>query len=1736
MRPLLKIIKCTIITFLVFLYGSFSLSKSSDQNANYYTLPNNKQILDEVKSQWGLILDPNKYPTLHEGIALIFNDLAKAQEKILESKTAAVNHIHIVQSSEVNAFVWTDFDTGIRVQKNHLFLTTGIIRELLLGSKTEFDLSEKTSTNIDFSDKKNFINKMTGLLSGVIAHEFGHPIDKTSLAGGEGDVSGVSLENHYGRESASQAIEIKADIMGMKILRMANYPTDTLYNSLLTLFGDTNKGSLFGAMSSTHPHLDFRLSSARLYLAIDRLNHGLISKPKAINLSDSDVSAMASELDKVEEKRGRYPYKKPKNISEIAERLTTISKVEGNENFAFNELEFNRLLLSFDHLLLKLQKAGQELTAEEKETFKEILNIIYKIMTRAEGYREENYRIFNLNDLRASVNKKSGISGLEYSPTHYYFLENLKIYQSKEVEEVVKNLKSEFEQLNPTRGAHWGNSFSFHLFALASVSDPEIFFKNNHTELEHFLQKVWVREATPYYNTGTEFNIFLPFGILFQSKFIQLGIDLRESMQFVPFAWKIYKNSISSLWSPIPLIEDFSEINRNPLLTLYRQGKLLAKTGKHPEIEESVKVFRENCKQIWELRGFYGASEILFNQNKIDWNLIIEVLDLDQRIAFNQIERAVVKYMNGKTSFEQKGIPSFNKLLLIATNKSDITMDKKGHSSWLVWNSKNLSPHILNAPLQNNDSVQEIVNAKLLKTSAENMQNNYRLKEKSVFTAEYHNEMTDALNEISKNLTNMSDQVFLNNIAKRHVKFFSGSENISHQTSVDSALEIKRWNSSYLLEKQISLIMNSDLPIEKKKRWFEALFLRPLEHESFSDRNQPIAWEKFISSLSSYEINSDRELKYMGMRPLNEQIITAYNQLFQSNILEMMLILKEPKKVIEKRKIISRDSSYFAALAASEKPLQEYFKSIKPRSVDEFMRWVSLVVPLSERKTLYELEYEESKKSTLQSVTESESAYMNANKIQRIKNTLLEVSKSFKLIKGQKLDLFLRLTESGPTRMTDELFKEIVDLNNLNQKSRKLALQALDEGRISTDSLKLEAAKLFIGERVNKLTESIQKTKTPVDRWALNQLIEDLNRYAPNGSLKKDHFLEKIGISLQLKGSELDGFIEDQKYQNWRKANPMLIRVGSLLASHIQKLSSVSRISFINYLIDPINNDTSLFTDIFDELKKISYNELLNAVKESDKRNHSKMRELEQKAERMAEILKLKAEEAIRDSTPAERIPLFEVTLTSGPKAPINSPDWPTNITRQFLKHKPGSVEEAIFLTFLEVLPKAENSIALAYMLSLANDKSGSNVAELFKVFGTVGIKFGQLISIWKIFGEDLAEKAKHLKNDAGGLSRAEIMSLAYERHHEIRSLIAEFNNILGSASVKTTTRVTLTDGRQGAFALQGEHVAEIIEMNVKLGKEFIEKLKQKSVIKNSLFMINLIEALEEQLISEIDMKEEVKKTLLTKKIIQEIESELKSELKEWKLNIPSKLEGTPSGKNFVFNELVSGTSFENLTEGDKAAVGEIVVKVKIKMLFKYGYFDPDRHSGNIIIDAENKVIHFIDFGQLENFMKSSNPIKYDPRLVLAQFLVALSDLNAKNIVYYANLMSRTMSLTPVQEKVLADKIEKRLSKFKTQTSKNYQDLMSDIIIDLGDGGIKFATKYIFGGLKGLIILFGEKYVSESVFRNILTSEVKNLLIKKSPAIIAEKIGFIAPRDHLTKEKDPIPPKSTPNSCKSLFR
>ena len=79
--------------------------------------------------------------------------------------------------------------------------------------------------------------------------------------------------------------------------------------------------------------------------------------------------------------------------------------------------------------------------------------------------------------------------------------------------------------------------------------------------------------------------------------------------------------------------------------------------------------------------------------------------------------------------------------------------------------------------------------------------------------------------------------------------------------------------------------------------------------------------------------------------------------------------------------------------------------------------------------------------------------------------------------------------------------------------------------------------------------------------------------------------------------------------------------------------------------------------------------------------------------------------------------------------------------------------------------------------------------------------------------------------------------------------------------------------------------------------------------------------------------------------------------------------------------------------------------------------------------------------------------------------------------------------------------LSKELSKILDADLK-VSDKVTEIVEAFSAHGLKFNKKFMFGGLKGLIILAGENYVSEKEFKDIVEKQVTKLYIQKWPLVM----------------------------------
>ena len=691
---------------------------------------------------------------------------------------------------------------------------------------------------------------------------------------------------------------------------------------------------------------------------------------------------------------------------------------------------------------------------------------------------------------------------------------------------------------------------------------------------------------------------------------------------------------------------------------------------------------------------------------------------------------------------------------------------------------------------------------------------------------------------------------------------------------------------------------------------------------------------------------------------------------------------------------------------------------------------------------------------------------------------------------AQRLEIFRRLTGTGATPATDAFFQKNVepDFDAAAAEAAGLPLaRILESARISGAALQLSLARRLLDPEVERLGSG------PHDAADLNRLVETLNAYVRQGSFQKDEYLEDLAWRLGLSGKELDVFIEDEKSYNWRKANPLLLRLGSALSAEIAKLSAPARAQFISFLIDPEGRE--LPGAILRELQKNAYAAALAAdAVENYHKPHARLR---RESDRSAYLTKLELEAALSDASPAERIPIFELLLSAGPAALQNAAEFPHNVTRTFLGYAPGSTEGKTLDAYLSVVPAHEKTVSLAYLLSQAGQNK-SSVKHIFEVFQTVGVKFGQMSSTWKIFGEEIARQTASLKDSARPMTKAEIeAAMRRARAPGELSRVKALKRVIGSASLKTVVLVELADGREAVMLVRRPHAAEQIESNLDLGRAFLRELQGRGLGRASALLESALDAVRLQLAEEILFTKEAQNLRDAKKYYEGLNASMRARLGGWRFHVPGLIEGFEVRDGILFMEKADGTTFDKLSPQTQAQAGPLLADASVTLLFRDGWFDADRHVGNQFIDPEKKIIYPIDFGQAARYSKKSF-WRRDDRYALAQFLRAIAEGDADGLIQSGQALAQPGS-APANLSALRQDVRDILA-----GEGGPLDRMVALVSAFAERGARLDGRFTFGALKGLMTLYGENYVPEAGLRALLSRRVAALLRSKFPIALRD--------------------------------
>jgi predicted unusual protein kinase regulating ubiquinone biosynthesis (AarF/ABC1/UbiB family) len=693
--------------------------------------------------------------------------------------------------------------------------------------------------------------------------------------------------------------------------------------------------------------------------------------------------------------------------------------------------------------------------------------------------------------------------------------------------------------------------------------------------------------------------------------------------------------------------------------------------------------------------------------------------------------------------------------------------------------------------------------------------------------------------------------------------------------------------------------------------------------------------------------------------------------------------------------------------------------------------------------------------------------------------------------------VFESLTNARGSRHSDAFFKEVLLEGHGMRANHRYLERCAREGRVFESALRLELASEVLApvlEEWSTFRDRFQDRAEVSNQLSehLQQVLERLDKMAPKDTLAKDDYLESLAWALDLRGRELDVFIEQRKSYNHRKIHPLYAKLAGPASQVIEALKSAEREELIEYLEDP---QRVPFPESLDLRIRQSARSAVNLARMTDEQGHRAVNDWSRK-------VRSALEELARDSTPMERIPLIEFALTAGPDAAVNRDDFSSYALSTFLGVDVESTKGKLNMAFLRTVPEHEVPVSLAYLISQMGEDKAS-IKNLFEVGQTVGVKFGQLSAIFDLFGEEITKQIDGLRDRARPMTKCEIEKvMEAELDEDEKKLIKRPVRILGSASLKTVVEVELVDGRRVAMMVRRPSAAAQIEANLKLAEAFHKEVEKLDLPLPAALLDCLIQSLKEELAEEMQLDRDVR---LQEEAGPEFDwlnqraGGSEGPLGGWKFRVPQAIPGFKPRSSIAFVDLAKGVPLDALPKQVQDDLGPELVDALLDLFFERGAFDADRHRGNFFVDPATKEIFIIDVGQFRRFERKKDE-EDDDLLTLSRFFQAVHEKRIGLLVEFAEKMVRPgTSLDRGRARTALRRVFGR-----PDDSRGMSGRVLDVVSELSAAGMRWERKFFFGALKGLLVLGRERYVSQDQFEDKLRARVTDRIMSHPSSVKRE--------------------------------
>ena len=282
-----------------------------------------------------------------------------------------------------------------------------------------------------------------------------------------------------------------------------------------------------------------------------------------------------------------------------------------------------------------------------------------------------------------------------------------------------------------------------------------------------------------------------------------------------------------------------------------------------------------------------------------------------------------------------------------------------------------------------------------------------------------------------------------------------------------------------------------------------------------------------------------------------------------------------------------------------------------------------------------------------------------------------------------------------------------------------------------------------------------------------------------------------------------------------------------------------------------------------------------------------------------------------------------------------------------------------------------------------ANGLTPEELRTTLEDLGPTYVKIGQIMSsrldlLPESYCKELEKLRQNVQELDPALARAVIEQETGKKIDEIYSEVRD--KPLGSASVGQAHYGVLKDGRKVVTKVQRPFIADMMREDFVMLKKLakgVSSVGGSSDDDNQMDLVEVIEEFEKVTEEELDFRVEAANTRYFKENVIEDES---------KITCPEVIDELTTERIFTMT-FVDGYSISKrdqiIADGfDVEEIGRNIVDSYVHQVLDVGTFHADPHQGNLMVQRENGVPEWIDFGMIGRITESD--IKVIQQLVLA--------------------------------------------------------------------------------------------------------------------------------------------------------